>query len=232
MQIKKYFNEILLVALLLINISGYGIITYKLFFLNEKQPDYSLIDNPIDSIEEKDSTISNTYKVEIKGEVVTPGVYELSSDQRVNDAILLAGGFTNNAYTNNINLSRKISDELVIYVYSNYEQYLLKQDNTKVVYKEKECNCPTYDIDTCILSGDSIIQNGPSDNTDNISDLININTADISKLTTLSGIGEAKAKDIISYREKYGNFASIEDIKKVSGISDATYEKIKDSITI
>lgn len=61
--------------------------------------------------------------------------------------------------------------------------------------------------------------------------LININTADISSLTTLTGIGEVRAKDIITYREKNGDFKSPEDIMKVPGIKDSLYSKIKDKIT-
>ena len=61
---------------------------------------------------------------------------------------------------------------------------------------------------------------------------VSINTASKEELMTLSGIGEAKAGAIIEYREKNGNFASIEDIKNVSGIGDAIFEKIKDNITI
>ena len=61
---------------------------------------------------------------------------------------------------------------------------------------------------------------------------ININTADVSQLITLNGIGEARAGDIISYREKNGNFGTIEDIKKVPGIKDSIFEKIADQITV
>ncbi len=69
-------------------------------------------------------------------------------------------------------------------------------------------------------------------NSTNLSDLININTASLEQLMTLSGIGESKAKSIISYREENGNFNEIEDITKVSGIGQALYEKIKDYITV
>ncbi len=62
--------------------------------------------------------------------------------------------------------------------------------------------------------------------------LININTADQATLTTLRGIGEAKAKAIIEYREKNGPFKSVEEIKNVSGIGDKTFEDIKDKITV
>lgn len=69
-------------------------------------------------------------------------------------------------------------------------------------------------------------------NSNNLSGLININTASLEQLMSLSGIGESKAKSIISYREENGNFKAIEDITKVSGIGQALYEKIKDYITV
>ena len=61
---------------------------------------------------------------------------------------------------------------------------------------------------------------------------VNINTADSKALMTLPGIGEAKAKLIIDFRQKNGPFRSIEDITKISGIKSGLYEKIKDQITV
>lgn len=61
---------------------------------------------------------------------------------------------------------------------------------------------------------------------------ININTASIEELKTLSGIGESKANDIISYREEHGPFKNLEDIMKIQGIKEGIYNKIKDKITI
>jgi len=67
---------------------------------------------------------------------------------------------------------------------------------------------------------------------ENTSGKININTADISSLCTLNGIGESKAFEIISYRTANGSFKSIDELKNVDGIGDATFEKIRDSITV
>lgn len=64
------------------------------------------------------------------------------------------------------------------------------------------------------------------------SGLVNINTADVAALCTLSGIGESRAQDIIAYREANGGFGSCEDIMNVPGIKTAVYEKIKDKITV
>ena len=73
----------------------------------------------------------------------------------------------------------------------------------------------------------------PSVEEGSVSDgLVNINTADIEELTTLPGIGEAKAADIIAYREEHGSFSSIEEIKEVNGIKDAVFEKIKEKIKV
>lgn len=63
-------------------------------------------------------------------------------------------------------------------------------------------------------------------------ELININTGDISELTKINGIGDTKAQNIISYREKNGQFKDVEEIKNVDGIGDKTFEKIKDSIKV
>ena len=67
---------------------------------------------------------------------------------------------------------------------------------------------------------------------DEAAGLVNINTATLEELCTLTGIGEAKAQAIISYREEYGDFTSTEEIMNISGIKEGVYEKIKDQITV
>lgn len=64
------------------------------------------------------------------------------------------------------------------------------------------------------------------------SSIININTASEAELDTLPGIGPARAKDIISYREEKGGFDTIEDIKNIKGIGEASFEKLKEKITV
>ena len=82
--------------------------------------------------------------------------------------------------------------------------------------------------DACISQNKST--NKKEDN--NEITIVSINTASLEQLKTLPGIGESKANDIIKYREKEGNFKTIEDIKNVSGIGDSLFEKIKDYITV
>ena len=63
-------------------------------------------------------------------------------------------------------------------------------------------------------------------------DKININTADSNSLQTLPGIGPQKAEAIIQFREQEGPFQAVEDLMKVSGIGEKTFEKLKDLITV
>lgn len=190
------------------------------------------------NLPETSDTVDTKYYVDIKGAVKKPGVYEVSKEMIINDVIKMAGGFKSDAFTDNINLSHHLEDELVIYVYTKNEY---KKNNTVV---SSTCNCPTYDISICTDNKSSIITSNSEDvnNNDNVSNnkeesskvngKVNINTASKKELMTLSGIGEAKANDIINYRNNNGLFKSIEDIKKVNGIKDGTFNKIKDSITV
>ena len=194
-------------------------------------------DNHIDQKEVEEDTLKE-FSVEVKGAVNAPGVYKVFDNYIINDVIKMAGGFKSDAFTDNINLSHHLEDELVIYVYTKNEY---KKNNTVV---SSTCNCPTYDISICTDNKSSIITSNSEDvnNNDNVSNnkeesskvngKVNINTASKKELMTLSGIGEAKANDIINYRNNNGLFKSIEDIKKVNGIKDGTFNKIKDSITV
>lgn len=64
------------------------------------------------------------------------------------------------------------------------------------------------------------------------SGLVNLNTASAEQLTTLRGIGESKAEDILNYREAHGGFRSIEELMQIPGIKERVFEKIKDQITV
>ena len=203
------------------------------------------------SLEEVDKITEsiNKYKVDIKGEVKKPGVYEVDANMNINDVIILAGGLTKKATTDNINLSRKVKDQMVI---------IIPNINAKQEEKITQTNCSKKsDLDASaknnVINNDAEIKPTElatnSENivnqSDSISDitvdenqnledgkkLISINSATLEELLTLPAIGESKAKNIISYREK-NCFNSIEDIKNVSGIGDSVFEKIKDYITI
>ena len=180
--------------------------------------------------EEKAEDTPEVIHVEIKGAVKNPGVYEAKNDEIINDIIAKAGGLNNDAYTDNINLSKKVSDELVIYVYTKDE---IEDDFSKKATNNSKSSENSYNIETYTEGKVSIISsNDTQTNQENSTTLININTADAAKLEELPGIGATKANSIIAYREEVGGFKSIEDLKNVSGIGDATFEKLKDYITV
>lgn len=210
------------------------------------------------NIQDLSSSDDSNIKVEIKGMVLNPGVYELENGKRVNDLIEVSGGLLENANTNYLNLSKKLKDEMIIIVYSNDEINSFKENkNSNYENIKIECNCPDTINNACLDIGDishednityennsenknsnSENKNSNSENKNldsNISDIdakISINEASIEELTKVSGIGSSKAKSIIEYRKQNGNFKTIEDIMNVSGIGKSLFEKIKDYITV
>lgn len=181
-------------------------------------------------------------KVDIKGMVVTPGVYELDENSRVIDAINSSGGLLENADTSNINLSKILKDQNVIIIDSIKEDI---EPQKVIEYVYKECDCPKFN-DACIKSNEIVNYQETNNNTkeetidnesnnkedSNINNQVSINTGTLQELQTLTGVGESKAKAIIKYREENGLFNALEDIMNVSGIGNALFEKIKDSITL
>ena len=161
---------------------------------------------PEDRRNVENSEKSGVY-VYICGEVIKPGVYELSGDSRIYEAVDAAGGFTENAARECVNLASKVSDGMQITIYNREEAASLLADSAPV--------------------GENAGKSGTSG-----SGLVNLNTATKEELMTLKGIGESKAEDIIRYREKSGGFKKIEDIMKISGIKENGFQKIKDSITV
>lgn len=152
--------------------------------------------------------------VDIKGEVKKEGVYKVTSGMTVNDVIKLAGGLKKSAFTKNINLSKRVFDEMVIIVYSksSLNNNVNNNKNDALIKNEEKA----------LISS--------SNSSSNLS-LVNINTASIDELLTLSGIGNSKAEAIIKYRES-NKFNTIDDIKNISGIGDSLFEKIKDYISV
>ena len=200
------------------------------YYFNDKEDSKkktNLLESTKKEDKEKDSKKEEITEImiDIKGEVINQGIYKLKSGSRVIDAINMAGGLTNNANTSVLNLSKKLIDEMVIIVYSNYEVENFektKEEETKVLE-----SCKTgYDN----IENDACIE--PETSIETQTSKISINNASLEELMTLSGIGEAKAKSIIEYREQNGGFNSIEDIKNVTGIGDALFDQIKENITL
>ena len=180
----------------------------------------------------------STVFVDVKGAVNSPGVYELDEGKRVIDAINLAGGLTDKADTININLSKKLTDEMYIIIYTKDEIYNYKQNNESVndiKCASMECVCPDVSNDACINSASTGNSSSSSEDGNKVTDddsKVSINNATKEELMKLEGIGEVKAEAIIKYRQENGSFKSVEELKNVSGIGDAVYDKIKDNIIV
>jgi len=143
--------------------------------------------------------------VYVTGAVNHPGVYKLSQDSRVQDAIIEAGGLSVDADPQNLNLAAFL------------------KDGSRVLVPTLYSVIPTQDIpETASLGKRS----------SDIDYMININTATQEELESLPYIGTEYAQRIIAYREAYGTFATIEAIQEVYGIGPKTFENIKDLITI
>ncbi len=216
----RYRKQIIIISLIIIilGISGYFI------YINipEQEESEELI---ITKKEEKkeEPKEEKKYKVDIKGQINNPGIYEVNISSRVIDVINLAGGLTVNADTSVINLSKKVIDEMVIIVYSKEEVSDFKK--TKELEQQVQEQCIQKDENS--LKNDACISNDKTTSTK-----VNINTATKEELMTLPGIGASKAEDIINYRTKNGLFKKLEDLKNISGIGDNVYNNLKENITI
>ena len=163
-----------------------------------------------------------TLVVHICGAVSTPGVYELPAGSRIIDAVEAGGGFLPEADEACCNLAEAIEDGCQIYIMTKTESCADGQTEKKAGIQTS----PDSDLQTT----DRNVRSNSASALE--SALVNLNTADAAALMTLPGIGESRAKAIISYREQHGAFVKIEDIMKISGIKQAAFSKIKDKITV
>lgn len=219
----RYRKQIVIGIFILFLLVGGTILTIFMFQSDKKDKSDLVVSTAANTLKKKSKkeNIEN-YKVDIKGEILTPGIYTLKSNSRVIDVIEMSGGLTENADTSVINLSKKITDEMVIIIYSKSEvKDFEKTKETEKIVQEK-----------CIKKDENALKNDACI-TDSVktSGKVSINTATKEELMTLTGIGDSKAEDIIKYREENGLFKTIEDIKNVSGIGDSLFAKIKENIT-
>ena len=145
--------------------------------------------------------------VSVCGQVAAPGVYELPGDARVYQAIEMAGGTLEGASPESLNLAQQAEDGQKIYVPT-----------------EEEAQTGAALQDTMGGAQDTA--------SDQEAGKVNLNTAGLEELMTLTGIGQTRAEAILAYREEEGAFRSPEDIMNVEGIKEGIYEKLKDEITV
>ncbi|MBO6453435.1 competence protein ComEA [Enterococcus faecalis] len=142
--------------------------------------------------------------VDIKGAVKVPGIYQLKNQQRIWDALALAGGVSEDADTAQVNYAQKVKDQMIIYV-------------------PKKGEAVAQSLET-------LQESAPAQQ--NQEEKINLNTATEAELQTISGIGAKKAQEIIRFRDEQGPFKTVEELKNVPGIGEKTVERLKDMLTV
>ena len=204
------------------------VVTGSLYFLQEKKEKEqeelpSSVFSQIEQLSKEEECLQEQYTekkelvseeietnifIYVCGAVQKEGVYQLKENDRLYMAIELAGGFTEEAAKEYHNLARIVKDGERIYI-------LTKEEFNELSMQEQ-------------IEGELEILESMKET----KEVVNLNTASLEQLMTLSGIGEAKAKSIIEYRTKVGKFQSIDELMNISGIGQSMFEKVKDSVTI
>lgn len=182
-------------------------------FTNSPSSHVSSLETPSITESEPESSI-HIIDVYIIGEVLSAGVYSLPRGSLVVDVLEAAGGATESADLNSVNLAYPLNDNMMIKIPSIDEadkNWIIDKGN---LFSET----PT--------SPSAVHTDQSSD------EKVNINKATVSQLCSLPGIGESTAQKIVDYREKNGPFEDVYDITNINGIKDAKYEQIKDYITV
>ena len=210
---KKFITVILFIIILVVGFVLYKVYAKELNYSKEIEKKVERNEKIVKKKEDKEEKIENKeeYVVDIKGEVLHPGIYSASKNDRVIDIIKKAGGLKPTADTYYLNLSQKVTDQMVIRVHSRYEVNLTKQ----LELKEKEKRLESKN------KKEEIVENKK----------VSINTATKEELKTVSYITENIANLIIERRSK-NPFKNIEELLEIKGIKENTLAKIKENITL
>ncbi|NVY95714.1 helix-hairpin-helix domain-containing protein [Lactobacillus sp. DCY120] len=155
----------------------------------------------------KKERLTTAVVVDVQGAVKRPGIYHLSAQQRVYDALQQAGGTTDQAQLKGLNQAQKVKDQTQIYVPNKDEAPI-------------SSNTPSSNSTAT----------GKGSGTD--AKQVNLNTASLEDLQNVTGIGPKKAAAIIDYRQNNGTFSKVEDLSKVKGIGTKTVDSIKDQLCV
>lgn len=196
---------------------------------NSAEEDKALKNEAKSKRETEEQTEEISLFVDLSGEVKYPGVYELQEGNRIFHAIRAAGGFTDQAETRCVNQAEVLYDGEKITIYSRQEAEELGGWRQLSGLTGSPSEVGASGNTAGPVTGSTRINESA---TEDSGGKINLNQADKSLLMTLSGVGEARADAIISYREKNGSFSAIEDVMKVTGIKERLFEQIRDKITV
>jgi competence protein ComEA len=186
----------------------------------------------------KKDDIVEEIKVYVVGEVNKPGVVTLREGQIIEDAIRAAGGFTNKADIENINLAFELKENVMLKILPKAQGGALKGEVKKqqpnsvtALATPIQSKAPGFSgIEIKSDSGGAIQNENAKD--EGSKGKVNINTASLEELDKLPGVGPSTASKIVSFREKSGNFKKIEDIMNVPGIGESKFSEMKEFISV
>lgn len=219
MLLEENKKKILIVGVICVIIVIVGVIYFFMQNGQEEFINFEDFENNVENVEDivQNKIVEEKAKiiVHISGEIASPGVISLDEGARLIDAINLSGGLTSKADISKVNLAYILEDAQKIYIPSIDD----KEDSAYILQES---------IDTKII----ISGVGDTENKKEGKLMVNINTANEEQLQELAGIGDSIARRIVDYRKENGKFNSIEDIKNVSGVGDAKFNKIKNNICV
>ena len=190
----------LIMALIIIKLID---IYYQKENKNEEQINYN--EMVAEEVEDNLKNEEDKIVIYITGEVVNQGVIELEYVCRISYVIEKAGGITETANINNVNLAYKLEDGQKIYIPN------INETEVEIVQEGE----------------DGVVVDSSEDE-----EIININNATSTQLQNLQGIGETLAQNIIDYREENGRFKNIEELMNVPGIGEGKFNNIKEQIKV
>ena len=164
-----------------------------------------------------------TLRIDLVGAVLHPGIYEIPKGSCLDDLVRLAGGFTNRADVDRINLVWRIEKSLMIRI--GERAATATGGAPGGAANESGAGAAVVVTDQVSISGNG---SGAGES----SGPIDLNTATVAQLDALPGIGPSTAAAIVAYREKNGPFAKTEDLMKVSGIKQSRYDAVKDLVCV
>lgn len=165
---------------------------------------------------------AKTVRVQVSGAVLEPGIYDVPASCRVEEAIAAAGGMTENANSERVNLVRKVRDGMQIRV------PVQKAARTSRTQRKNAQVTAGYSASSTKKVGST--RAGAEKNNSAVQ-IVRINSASVSELQQLHGIGPALAQRIVDTRSR-GRFASVEDLLRVPGIGKAKLAKLRDYVEV
>lgn len=188
--------------------------------------------DPLEKVEgEADEIVKSKAKVQVSGEVVNPGIYEAELDMRVQEVIDMAGGFTEKANRDKVNLVAYVKDGQKIDVPERKEEETASKSSTKSSSKSsssKSSSSKTTSAKTPKPTKESTPEPEPTPEPTPVEHFsISINTASADDFASVEGVSRTVAENIVAYRDSNGPFETLESLMDVPGVTLKVYQALE-----